>query len=44
MYMYIPSFPNFLSIEVATEHQGEFFVLYNRFSLVTYFIYKVKRS
>ena len=41
MYTYIPSFLYFLLIQVTTEHQVEFPVLYSRFSLVIYFIHSI---
>ena len=41
-YIYIPSFMDFFSIEVTTELWAAFPVIYNRFSLVTYFIRSVK--
>ena len=37
MFTYIPSFLDFLSIEVTREHRARFPGLYSRFSLVTYF-------
>ena len=37
LFVYIPSFLDFLPIQVTTEHRVEFPVLYNRFSLVLYF-------
>ena len=40
-YTYIPSFLEFLLIEVTTEHWVEFLVLYSRFSLVIYFIHSI---
>ena len=40
-YTYIPSFLNFLPIYVTTEQWVEFPELYNRFSLVIYFIHSI---
>ena len=39
MFTYIPCFGDFLPIEVATEHWGEFPVLHSWFSLVIQFIH-----
>ena len=41
IYIYIPSFLDFLPIEVTTEHGVEFSVLYSRFSLDIYFIQSI---
>ena len=38
-YTYSPSFLDFLTIQVTTEHRVEFSVLYSLFSLVIYFIH-----
>ena len=40
-YTYIPSFFNFLPTQVITEHWVGFSELYNRFSLVIYFIHSI---
>ena len=42
VYIYIPSFMDFLPIQVTTENWVEFSVLYSRFSLVIYFIHSSK--
>ena len=39
IYTYIPSFLDFLLVQVTTEHWIEFPLLYSRFSLVIYFIH-----
>ena len=41
MYTYIPSFLDFLPIQVTTEHWVEYPELYSRFSLVMYFIHSI---
>ena len=43
-HTHTPSFLDFLSISVITEHWVEFPVLYSRFSLVIYFIYVLSHS
>ena len=40
-HTYIPSFLDFLPIEVTTEHRVESPMLYSRFSLVIYFIHGI---
>jgi len=40
-HSYIPSFLDFLPIQVTTEHWIEFPVLYNRFSLIIYFMHSI---
>ena len=42
-YTYILSFWDFLPIEVTTENQVEFALLYRKFSFVIYFIHSINR-